>query len=701
MATSRDLCSDGTWIISPNLGFPCFLRYDFKDPSKPENTRFTMNVVANDDLTADQVQNQLADHVKALPLFEHLPGTGNLERGTAIPVVVQTVEATETPIIGFVPIANLYQSRKIREGLSSAWLVRHEIFGKNRALFSVKVDIELADAPEVREWLKTHSFLMFDLVQDSTVVGSESTSRTCYHAIVLRNKPWTTLRLAHVTDIHVAQRYDEILGQLSRYLKPFWEISGLEVPPPKRRETLRQRRVEREVTRETEFNMMDPLIVRFQNPNNKLRQFILWANQAAEREELDMVIMTGDLIDYCLKDAVQNREYNLEDTNWDIFLKILLHDPIVYRPGCTPIEIVNFEELAVPLFTITGNHDVRLHGYPLTALGYYKYFGMNYLEAILYKDERRLSSHKSIIIDKYCLKPYYQFINPFDDYFVELGKNYLLILLNTGADRLLSVKSLLMANPGCVGFKDTQMNLATASISHRGSSSVGSEGFGGPRDESSEHEDEDAEANDINVSHSLSDGNLDLADSGCVLFFSHAPVLNPPKPSSGSNTILHRLMPKRWRQPDEYKESALKARGIENTDISGEFDFAFGTITRNHGPTLQLLQGRNPMMAFAGHTHMLRELRFQIRDRGENVQGSELKELGHDKRIQIRWDDYSNKQPASSIQDNRPFAFQTPSLGISRMNVRDRFGPFRKISLLGTTLDEVDVHYVSDRTDDI
>lgn len=569
-----------------------------------------------------------------------------------MPITVVSCEPVPVPVLDSISIADLYEFRKQRPG----YLLRHEFFGKDQALFFVKARIDLQEANECQAWLKTRTYLMFDLVQDFPDRDA-NIQRACYHALVARRKSWQNLNIAHVTDLHVARRYDEILGMLAKELditagKPY--ISGLAI----------KKKVQAELHEEYEYDKNDPLIRRYQNPNNKLRQFIIWANNAAAREKLDVVFITGDNIDYCLKEhghehGEKGENYELYDTNWDIFLRILLNQPIEYRPDCQPKNIVYHEEIAVPIFTITGNHDVRVNGYALTATKFYRYFGMTALEAKLYSDPVKTSEIKALHLDKYCLKPYYQYINPFDDYFLKFGDR-LFIFLNSGSDSFLSVKSLIMANPASTGFKNTQIRFAT---------------------------------NVLNRYAIENDGRK-------VFFISHGPLLNPAFKRAIIQNKFRRMLPRRWLLPEFYKESNLKRFGVTNGDIGKRLDFFFGTITKNWISIMRLMQ-KHRMISLHGHTHLLREFHFNLCGEENACVNEDLEEVKKKTPISIYWDDYTSMKKPSFIEDQRPFVLQTPSLGIRRLDEDKLFGAFRKISLQGDQLEEIDVHYVSEHDEDL
>ncbi len=196
---------------------------------------------------------------------------------------------------------------------------------------------------------------MFDLHQVFPDLDP-SILRICYHSIVIHSAEWDTFNFAQITDLHLSKRYDEVIGMISKKMPNIMQNQSPNGP------------------------MIQDLIKRYINPNNGLREFNLWANNEYRNGKLDFAFVTGDILDYCMKNSVRNRkaeEYELENTNWDIFLRILLNDPIELRMDCNPCGISPNEEISIPIFTCAGNHDVRVNGYPITTGKYYKFFGLD------------------------------------------------------------------------------------------------------------------------------------------------------------------------------------------------------------------------------------------------------------------------------------------------------------------------------------
>jgi hypothetical protein len=135
------------------------------------------------------------------------------------------------------------------------------------------------------------------------------------HAIYAKEQ-WHSFWLAHVTDTHIARRNDELPSRL------------------------------RAVGRDTS---------RFNNFNDNFRDFVRFANRMHATGRLDLILHTGDLVDYVYEasDGPPSRG------NFGVFEDILLgRSPYPERPE-------QVEELHVPIVTCLGNHDYRIRGYPL------------------------------------------------------------------------------------------------------------------------------------------------------------------------------------------------------------------------------------------------------------------------------------------------------------------------------------------------
>ncbi len=162
----------------------------------------------------------------------------------------------------------------------------------------------------------------------------EGEAGVVHHALCLRpgNKE---VRFIHLTDLHVALRNDLYKANVRENIS----LPGLQ----------------------------DPERVRFNNFNDNLRRFIVHANSLADQGGLDLVLLTGDLIDF-LRHGFQDREY-FGHSNFRLFRDLVL------GKGRKENQEAKNPGLKVPIFTSTGNHDWRF--FPYDPEVSYKVFNIN------------------------------------------------------------------------------------------------------------------------------------------------------------------------------------------------------------------------------------------------------------------------------------------------------------------------------------
>jgi hypothetical protein len=286
------------------------------------------------------------------------------------------------------------------------------------------------------------------------------------------------------------------------------------------------------------------------------------------------------------------------------------------------------------------------------ATGIYRHFNLTQREAKLFKDPYKMNKVKALQIDKYCLRPYYQYINPFDDYFLQLG-NQRFLFMNTGADSFLDIKSILMGHPGAVGFSAKQFNFAKNT------------------------------AEKIMQEFGLNFHNF---------LITHAPMLNPRFKYFLWYRILKLLGKGRSVPSHLFKERRLKRKRPYDGRADRQLDFAHGVISRKWLETLALMY-RFRMINISGHTHYLREFRFIFC--GDETDCSYSLDLPKNP-FGIYWDNYSVDYPKEYIEKHAPFVFQTPSLGIGEYGRYKKWGPFRDIIISNDKIDRIGVKFLSD-----
>ena len=153
---------------------------------------------------------------------------------------------------------------------------------------------------------------------DVAVKGDDGQWRVVGPHAVYHRASWSTFGVAHATDLHVSRRIDGFRPRL------------------------------RELGR---HEAADKLY----NWNDRFRGFIRQANLLHGQGKLDLILATGDIIDY----QTENTEADEAAGGNAAFLRDLL---LGRAPGQ---DFQDVEELRVPIFLTTGNHDYRRYPYPL------------------------------------------------------------------------------------------------------------------------------------------------------------------------------------------------------------------------------------------------------------------------------------------------------------------------------------------------
>lgn len=165
---------------------------------------------------------------------------------------------------------------------------------------------------------------LFDLVHPDLRPGR--------HAVVWAGHDWERFVLVFVPDLHLAEAWDGLAA----------DAAGLPDAATRPRDGARDRLV-RLFSRQA-------FAASFVDPNRRWRDFVREANARADRGELDLVVLGGDLVEYRLP---ANVAYFVDTVTGQ------------GRGG---------EPLGVPLLTVPGNHDhrgpaYRLRIYPLDRYG--------------------------------------------------------------------------------------------------------------------------------------------------------------------------------------------------------------------------------------------------------------------------------------------------------------------------------------------
>lgn len=617
-------------IIGPNLGFPLILKYDTS--TNISNLTFDLLVVAPQNATKDSLKKTLDGTIEIVPLLKLKFESGEEDtssknvaiRGDIIPLKLNLIEPIEV-----VPI-NMVKYLENDNYLNPAsHFDKFSTFGNLSKYFKALVSFE--PSPEVRELLKTRNFVMFDIVHKipNRIV------RTNFHSLVLSNQEWKDFTFIQATDIHIAKRNDEILEKIKITL------------------TKKIRSKVKSFISEIRNKEVPPLEQRFINPNNQFRNLIKVVNEKVLNNELDFLVITGDIIDFCLISALGKLEdmvnFHLPNTNWVIFRDILLNQEEYYKPG-----MVLGEELLCPIFTIPGNHDFRLAHYDLRWGMMYKKIGLVLSEALTIFDHWVADPVRALTPLRICLINYWQEINPSLDYVITLGDNHL-IFLNSGYDSGKDFRDLVWGSPSSTGMTSAQVQLLENFLNYR------------------------------------------YKEGENVFLFSHGPVINPVKKLKVFQKLKRVLKFNTFIELDDLKESNLgeKEESEELRRIDNKIYLKHGTITNNWQEMINFCLNYCTL-ALCGHTHSLREFRLEQTNEKSRITKSvpfNLKKIENP--AAVYYDDYSDLfQNSDDIAKNKPFILQTPALGLGSFDDPSYGGGYREIIVKKGKVDSFKVYFL-------
>lgn len=144
-----------------------------------------------------------------------------------------------------------------------------------------------------------------------------------FHSVYLHDHDWNNFNLLQASDSHIAWRNDFIKPTIQKAI-------GKKAAPA------------------------------FINFNDNFRQFIHDANELHRNGKADLILLTGDLVDY----TTINRKF-VSGTGIPADNFVLLRNLLIGWRSCSGMIIG--EELELPMYTMLGNHDYRPEEYPLIA----------------------------------------------------------------------------------------------------------------------------------------------------------------------------------------------------------------------------------------------------------------------------------------------------------------------------------------------
>jgi Icc-related predicted phosphoesterase len=523
------------------------------------------------------------------------------------------------------------------------YLLKYDFFGNLTKFYLVTVKFTISK--EVRNFLKDRSFVMFDLILLK--------NRINYHSLVISKKDWNDFTFVHATDLHLAERNDRIYT----IVKKWTESSVIKGVDEFLNTIAKKLKLKKNTTREKALaEIRTPLRKRLINPNNQFRKFIKIINRKVFRNEIDFIVLTGDLVDYTVLSQLSKKvrkinEFKYEESNWKIFKDILLNakDQKQYKG------IIKGEELLCPIFTTIGNHDYRPYHYDLTWGEMYTKIGLNAAEAVALNELLSASPITALVKSTMALKGYLSEINPSFNYTLTLGNNDF-IFLNTGSDSFKNVRDLITGHPSVTGLSGKQIKYLENIINYKSQ------------------------------------------NKSNIFLFLHGPPIN-----TGEKKISIKLFEKKGgriikEKIDDFKESLLRkvGRPISEARLDKIFNVKYGTVSANWEKLIKFCKD-HCTLTLSGHTHTLREFRLDESETKTSVYDSppfSLKKIENP--AAVYYDIYSEiYTDAKSIQENGPFIVQTPALGLGGYKNIDTVGAFRVVTIKNGKIDSFKVQYIN------
>ncbi|TFG16341.1 MAG: hypothetical protein EU531_06780 [Promethearchaeota archaeon] len=582
-----------------------------------------------------------AEHQRIIERYEKelKEGRENAIRGDPIKITLINIEPASITGIDKLDF-NSYQT-------PAEYYKKQEILDKLNYFFTVHLQFDVTDS--IGDYLKVYNFIMFDIHHNMDL----ERDRINYHSVVISKSEWNTFNFVHATDLHIAERNDSIYEIVKNWLKVV------------KKESLEEQKKEGffsklskffqripEKLQETQIDLK-PLKKRFVNPNNNFRAFIKLINKEVLKNNVEFVVLTGDLIDFAIlstisKDSRKSSEFSYNVTNWKIFKNIVLNQDTPDKRG-----VIKGEELLCPIFTIPGNHDYRPYHYDLRWGGLYKKIGLNANEALALNDKYLANPITAITKSFRALKGYIYEINCSLDYFLKLGQNNF-IFLNSGSDSFKNLRDLISGKPSVTGLSTKQ------------------------------------------ISFLLRLKNTQLNPGETTFLFLHGPPINP----KNSISLLKRVgkmisKDQVLTEISQFKESVFQKLGLTKAKarIDEEFNIQFGTIS-SHWEDLIDFCKNNVILTLSGHTHELKEFRLGTsKANGKETSESEIEQY---QAIPIYYDLYSEIYTnAKDIENHGPFIVQTPALGLGGYHNPKLVGGFREIHIKNRKLDSFKVKFIN------
>ncbi len=630
-------------IIFPNLGQPILLNFqDYLDEEANYKKPITFNayIIAIPGQAPQRILEFFHNNIYLQPIIKD-EGSFEQRRGERYPLQLIEINKINHKDINIDDLTT--KANCIIRDFSSYLLKIKRIYGKRKDLYRITLEIKNYIILEKLLFESRRSCLLCDIVHElpNTILDNIN-----YHAIALFKKDWSSFKFIHSTDFHVSRRNDFIADFLKKkFLK---KIS---------RHKLLTESQKRYLTTHLQFkkgiqeDKLEELHLAKYNFNNSLRKFIDFINTRVNYEELDFVLMTGDLIDY-VEIARGNYQYK---NNFHVFKDILLglNRGLDKPPFFSDESLINKKEILAPIFLSVGNHDYRKGHYSLNLGKTYQVYGMEKRDIRYYTDIRFFNYFKALYSRNRFLRDYFRLFNPNLNYKVEIGNNYNIILLDTGHDSVLNLHDYLRGSPSTKGLKDEQIHLLRAFIR--------------------------------------------LCQDEKIIIAMHSPPISPNLTYFVRKKFKKIFKLDRYlRWGDFYEENMIKYYG--KARLEKVLDLKYETIMYNWSRFLKICTGSDDVVrrkidiVLCGHTHTLKEFRLKEVKKEEKMKvGLGIFLLPINVAIPCKIFTNIYREIIEGFKDdnelkiwfdiNKPFVFQTQALG--PLSLRDKYKPpgFRYITI--------------------
>jgi predicted MPP superfamily phosphohydrolase len=645
-------------IIKPNLGQPVLLNLrDFKgnDGIYVKKVVFEAYIIAIPKHSTQDILESFHLNAYIQPILKD-EGTFEERRGERYPIQIVEIEVAKDMDFeehGVISEVN-YATWDMYESISRVG----NIFGDRTRIHKVLFQIKNIKSIERLLGETGRKFLLFDIVHD---VPNKIVDKINFHGIALYDKDWANFRFIHATDFHVARRNDFI----SKFLKDKQKKKRKRSKKLKDLQDLGETTISSrdfEFKEEVQEERLEDLRFGKYNFNYNLRKLNEYINNRVKENELDFVLMTGDLIDY-LDVARGNYQYK---NNFHVFFDILLGlNKGLDKPPYLgeDHEYINKKEIMAPLFTIVGNHDYRKAHYSVRMGNVPKIFGMTKKDLRRYHDIKFFNYLKALYSRDAFLKDYIRYFNPNLNYKVKVGDQYNIIFLDTGQDSIADMHDLVKGSPSTKGLIDNQIDLLRAYIQ--------------------------------------------LCQDEKIIIAMHTPPVSPNLSYLKRRKVKRMLKIKRDLRWEDLYEQNLQ-RFNDTGRLEKILNLKYQTIMYNWAKFLKICTGSDEVirrkvdLILCGHTHTLKEFRLKEVKKDE----SEMINIGFYFApiiIDIPCEIYTSKYRDSfkEFKDpmdfkvwfdvNKPFIFQTQAIGPISLKYKFKPPGFRYFSIENNQIKEVKV----------